>query len=148
MSRTKTSKRHARRCGRIFHDGISDAWACRRHACIDLVSHGLASPFNIGPDPYGSHHCGRRPAICLVEITCLSEKGRLPAATAERIADRLSQPDSGLLVAPPEVAEHVAKIPREQIPDMPDRIIAATASLLGLPLLTKDGRIRSGVIEE
>lgn len=89
------------------------------------------------------------PAICLVEITYLIEKGRLPAVTADRIADRLSQPDSGLLVAPldQEVAEHVAKIPREQIPDMPDRIIAATASLLGLPLVTKDGRIRSGSIE-
>jgi len=88
------------------------------------------------------------PAICLVEITYLIEKGRLPTVTAERIAERLSQPDSGLVVAPldRDVAEHVAKIPRAQIPDMPDRIIAATASLLGLPLVTKDGRIRSGTL--
>jgi PIN domain nuclease of toxin-antitoxin system len=89
------------------------------------------------------------PSISLVEITYLIEKGRLPPVAAERIAERLSQPDSGLLVAPLDknVAEHVGKIPREQIPDMPDRIIAATALRLGLPLVTKDGRIRSGAIE-
>ncbi len=88
------------------------------------------------------------PAICLVEITYLIEKGRLPPVTAVRIAERLSQPESGLVVAPldRDVADQVGKISREQIPDMPDRIIAATASLLGLPLVTKDGRIRSGAI--
>jgi len=35
------------------------------------------------------------------------------------------------------------KIPRETVPKMCDRIIAATALYLGLPLVTKDHRIRN-----
>ena len=35
---------------------------------------------------------------------------------------------------------------RAQVPDMPDRIIAATALSLGLPLVTRDGRIRDSGI--
>jgi predicted nucleic acid-binding protein len=34
-------------------------------------------------------------------------------------------------------------LPRETVPDMPDRIIAATAKYLGVPLVTRDLRIRS-----
>jgi len=34
------------------------------------------------------------------------------------------------------------KIPRQDIPDLPDRIIAATAQLYGVPVLSRDGRIR------
>jgi predicted nucleic acid-binding protein len=33
-------------------------------------------------------------------------------------------------------------IPREVVPDMPDRIIATTAKLLDVPLVTRDQRIR------
>jgi PIN domain nuclease of toxin-antitoxin system len=32
------------------------------------------------------------------------------------------------------------------IPDLPDRIIAATAHLRGIPVLSRDGRIRSSPI--
>jgi PIN domain nuclease of toxin-antitoxin system len=89
------------------------------------------------------------PAISLIEVIYLVEKGRLPVETTARITERLNQTDSGLVIAPLDraVAEKLAAIPREEIPDMPDRIIAATASMLGLPLVTKDGRIRSSVVE-
>jgi PIN domain nuclease of toxin-antitoxin system len=51
---------------------------------------------------------------------------------------------SGLILADltPEVANAVARVPRSQVPDMPDRIIAATALSLGLPLLSRDGAIQ------
>ncbi|MCF8026407.1 MAG: PIN domain-containing protein, partial [Desulfobacteraceae bacterium] len=39
------------------------------------------------------------------------------------------------------VASELRNIPREQIPDMPDRIIAAVAQYFNLPLITKDDRI-------
>ena len=32
---------------------------------------------------------------------------------------------------------------RDEVPDLPDRIIAATAHVYGIPVLTRDGRIRS-----
>ena len=39
------------------------------------------------------------------------------------------------------------RIPRERIPDMPDRIIGATALHLGLSLITRDGKLTaSGLI--
>ena len=42
-----------------------------------------------------------------------------------------------------EIADEVENIPRSTIPDMPDRIIAATALHLNLPLVTKDHKIQA-----
>ena len=85
------------------------------------------------------------PTICLVEITCLLEKGRLPAEVKARLMDVLDNPNSNLKTAPldREVADHIGQIPRNVVPDMPDRIIAATAVHLGLPLISRDQKIRA-----
>ena len=40
------------------------------------------------------------------------------------------------------VADDVQRIDRSVVGDMPDRIIAATALHLGLPLITSDGNIQ------
>jgi len=40
------------------------------------------------------------------------------------------------------VTDAMAQIPRSEVPDMPDRVIAATSLHLGLPLISKDRRIR------
>ncbi len=40
------------------------------------------------------------------------------------------------------IFDALASIPRLIVPDMPDRIIAATALALGLPLVTRDTEIR------
>jgi PIN domain nuclease of toxin-antitoxin system len=46
------------------------------------------------------------------------------------------------------IVETMATIPRYAVPDMPDRIIAATALSLGYPHITADERIRSsGVVK-
>lgn len=89
------------------------------------------------------------PTMCIVEIIYLIEKGRLPTIARERLVHHLDQPNSDLELAPlnRDVADAVQRIPREQVPDMPDRIIAATALHLGLPLVTRDGRIRASGIE-
>jgi PIN domain nuclease of toxin-antitoxin system len=88
-------------------------------------------------------------AISLIEITYLTEKGRLPRAVGERIGQQLTRRGVALAVAPVDalVARHVEQVPRNQVPDMPDRIIAATALHLGLPLVTRDGHIRDSGIE-
>ena len=55
---------------------------------------------------------------------------------------------SGLVLAAltPEVANAVTSVPRSEVPDMPDRIIAATALHLNLSLISRDRKIqRSGV---
>jgi predicted nucleic acid-binding protein len=45
------------------------------------------------------------------------------------------------------VAEAVRDVPRDAVPDMPDRIIAASALFLGLPLVTRDQKIRSSQVQ-
>ena len=83
-------------------------------------------------------------AISLVEVIYLAEKGKLPVDAVKRLDDALSREDSSVVVVPLDaaVAATLTKIPRSAVPDMPDRIIAATAVHLGLPLVTRDRRIQ------
>jgi PIN domain nuclease of toxin-antitoxin system len=87
-------------------------------------------------------------AISLVETIYLIEKGRVPLEAIQRLESGLKDPASGLRVAPvdEDVAEAVQQVPRDVVPDMPDRIIAATALHLDLPLITRDQRIQSAKI--
>lgn len=82
-------------------------------------------------------------AISIVETIYLIERGRVPLEAIQRLEAGLKDPMSGLLVVPvdEEIADAVHQVPRNLVPEMPDRIIAATALRLGLPLITRDGRI-------
>jgi len=88
-------------------------------------------------------------AISLVETVYLVERRRLPLAALERLRSALTDPNSGLFIAPVdgEVADTLPNIPRDIVPDMPDRIIAATALHLGLPLVTRDRRLQAAGIQ-
>lgn len=88
-------------------------------------------------------------AISLVETIYLVERGKIPLEAIQALEATLRNPTSGLLVAAVDagVAEAVYKIPRQTVPDMPDRIIAATALHLNLPLITRDQRIVASGIE-
>ena len=88
-------------------------------------------------------------SISLVEVVYLVEKGKLPAVVLDRLTSALSQPDSGFVIAPLNfsVALAIRQISRETVPDMPDRIIAATALDLGLRLVTRDAKILKAGIE-
>ena len=67
----------------------------------------------------------------------------------ERLRSALTDPSSGMLIAPVDagVADALPNIPRDIVPDMPDRIIAATALYLGLPLVTRDRRLQAAGIQ-
>jgi PIN domain nuclease of toxin-antitoxin system len=82
--------------------------------------------------------------ISLVEIAYLMERRRLPGDILDAVEDAQRHPDNPFvpLSVTPDVANALRDIPRETVPDMPDRIIAATALHLGLPLVTCDERIR------
>ena len=87
-------------------------------------------------------------AISIVEVCYLVEKGKLSATVLQRLIDALADIDSALVVFPVnfDVAIALQQIPRIAVPDMPDRIIAATALHLSLPLITRDRRIQAASI--
>jgi PIN domain nuclease of toxin-antitoxin system len=87
-------------------------------------------------------------SITLVEIVYLAEKRKIDPDTLRRVLDLLDlgahltevPVDRSLLPA-------VQSIPRSEVPDMPDRIIAATALFLGVPLISRDGKIRASAVK-
>jgi len=87
-------------------------------------------------------------AISLVEVAYLVDKGRIPEPSFDLLIQTTIDPAGGVVLTPisHEVARAVRRVPRKVVPDMPDRIIAATALHLGLPLVTADQKIRSSGI--
>lgn len=85
------------------------------------------------------------PAISVVEIFYLVERSRLPEVLLTRITANLLAQDGAIAIAPLDwwVAQAVGKIDRATVSEMPDRIIAATALALGLPLVTRDHKIQA-----
>lgn len=85
------------------------------------------------------------PAIVLVEIIYLAEKGRIAVNAVNHILTLLQSGAGNYVVADLNlsVATILRTVDRSLVPDMPDRIIAATALHLNLPLLTYDGQISS-----
>ena len=89
------------------------------------------------------------PSISVVELLYLYEKARIPADDWKKLNDCLAAEDSGVRVVPLTlgIAHDLARVPWKSVPDMPDRIIAATALHLGLPLVSRDGRIQAPGLE-
>jgi PIN domain nuclease of toxin-antitoxin system len=87
-------------------------------------------------------------AMTLAELVYLVEKGRVPEQALQRVLDATEAADSVLTVISFDrrVAQAMVSIPRAAIPELPDRIIAATALYLGVPLITRDLQIRSAGI--
>lgn len=84
-------------------------------------------------------------AITLCEIVYLAEKERIRSDALNLVLEAI-QAEDGLFEEVPlsfGVSCLLSAVPRAVVPDMPDRIIAATAQYRGVPLITKDRRIRS-----
>ena len=88
-------------------------------------------------------------AVSLVEVVYLVERGRIQANAFATFASELDSHNPAFTVVPldAQVATALKRIPRSVVPDMPDRIIAATALHLGLPLVTRDRRLQSAGIQ-
>jgi PIN domain nuclease of toxin-antitoxin system len=83
--------------------------------------------------------------VSLAEIVYWVEKARVPSSAFEDLLFAISDPEHVFQEAPftADVVRSMQQIPRSQVPDMPDRMIAATALHLGVPAITRDGRIRA-----
>lgn len=73
------------------------------------------------------------PSICLLELTYLAEKGRIPEAARERLVRVLDHPATPCRLAPLDrrVADALELVSRNDVPDLPDRIVCATAVSFG-----------------
>ncbi|OUC16193.1 MAG: PIN domain protein [Alkalinema sp. CACIAM 70d] len=87
-------------------------------------------------------------SITLAEIVYLSERNRIPAATLSKFLGVVNAGQSVWVEVPIEhrVVIAMQMIDRAQIPELADRIIAATAVHCGVPVITRDHKIQASSI--
>jgi PIN domain nuclease of toxin-antitoxin system len=107
------------------------------NATLELIEGTIAAGKTVGVS-----------TVSVVEIVYLTEKGRIPHQAQTALAGRVSTPAAtlGMVAVTYDIARAVERVPREQLPDMPDRIIAATALHLGVPLVSHDRKIRLSAV--
>ncbi|MEW6211606.1 MAG: PIN domain-containing protein [Acidobacteriota bacterium] len=89
------------------------------------------------------------PPIVIVEMIYLSEKGRINNDLIDDLLAEISVPGVSYQLGEfdTSVITSLRQIPRSTVPEMPDRIIAATAMAMNCSLITRDAAIiSSGVV--
>lgn len=88
-------------------------------------------------------------SISLAEIVYLIEKNRLPANAYADLKAALNDPEHVFKQAPftVEIVDAMKQVVRADVPDMPDRIVAATAVYFGVPVISRDGKIRASNVQ-
>jgi PIN domain nuclease of toxin-antitoxin system len=82
------------------------------------------------------------PAISIVEIIYLEEKNKIPQGFITWLLGSLQSLPFVIVPLDINIIQVIRQIPRTLVPEMPDRVIVATALALGVPLVTKDDTIR------
>jgi PIN domain nuclease of toxin-antitoxin system len=88
------------------------------------------------------------PTIVLVEIVYLIEKAKVPKFAIDTVIGLLETQPTNYCLAHLELStiRVMQTLSRQLIPEMPDRIITATALEFGLPLITKDSKITAAKV--
>jgi PIN domain nuclease of toxin-antitoxin system len=79
----------------------------------------------------------------------LTEKDRIPSIALERLKSALAESNCRwqIISLDTSIALAIVDIEREAVPEMPDRIISATAQYLDIPLVTRDTKIQALKLE-
>ena len=87
--------------------------------------------------------------ISLAEVVYLVEKNRLPASAYVELTEALADPDHVFMEAvfTAAIVQSMRTVSRAEVPEMPDRIVAATAAYFDVPVLSRDRRIRAANIK-
>lgn len=83
--------------------------------------------------------------ISLAEVVYLIEKDRLPPSAYDELTQALADPEhvftEAVLTA--AIVKAMRQVSRAEVPDLPDRVVAATAVYFDVPVISRDRRIRS-----
>jgi PIN domain nuclease of toxin-antitoxin system len=87
--------------------------------------------------------------ISLAEVVYLIEKNRLPPSAYEELTQALADPEHVFTEAPltAAIVQVMRQVSRAEVPDMPDRIVAATAVYLDVPVISHDRCIRTASLK-
>jgi predicted nucleic acid-binding protein len=88
-------------------------------------------------------------SITLAEMVYLTERGRIRQGTLELLLNAMDAEVTVLAEFPldRQVVEAMRRVDRSQVPELPDRIIAATALCYGVPLISRDRKIQVSDVE-
>ena len=83
-------------------------------------------------------------SITLIEMVYLIEKGRIQAESFSRVVRKLQEMNSLFveIKVDLDIVRALSKVSAVEVPDMPDRIVAATAVELSVPVISRDGKIQ------
>jgi PIN domain nuclease of toxin-antitoxin system len=84
-------------------------------------------------------------SMTLIEIVYLIELGRVHAATLDIARAAMERANAFLVEVPINypIVQVLRTIHRAHVPEMPDRVIVATAVHLGVPLISRDRQIQA-----
>jgi PIN domain nuclease of toxin-antitoxin system len=87
-------------------------------------------------------------SITLAEMVYLIEKGRIDPTAMDRVLSALDRPDPLLVEAPLDrkIVQAMRALDRTEVPELPDRVVAATALHLGVPVISRDQKIRTSKV--
>jgi PIN domain nuclease of toxin-antitoxin system len=87
-------------------------------------------------------------SLSLAEIVYLVEKGKIHNMAFERVLAALTQTNTTLVEVAFDrnIAITMRLIDRAQVPELPDRIVSATAHYLQVPVISRDRKISSSIV--
>jgi PIN domain nuclease of toxin-antitoxin system len=87
-------------------------------------------------------------SISFVELVYLEEKNRVTPGILDLLYSALEQPDPLLVefFVDRTITRIMREIPRLEVPDMPDRVISASAVTHDVPVITRDQRIAASSV--
>jgi PIN domain nuclease of toxin-antitoxin system len=86
--------------------------------------------------------------ISLAEVVYLIEKNRLPQSAYDELTQALADPEHVFTEAVFSAAiVQAMRQARAEVPDMPDRMVAATAVYFDVPVISRDRRIRAASLK-
>ncbi|MGB6736429.1 MAG: PIN domain-containing protein, partial [Candidatus Sulfotelmatobacter sp.] len=87
--------------------------------------------------------------ISLAEVVYLIEKNRLPQSAYDELTQTLADPEHVFTEAvfSAAIVQAMRQVSRAEVPDMPDRVVAATAVYFDVPVISRDRRIRAASLK-